>query len=104
MQENFHANTFNKSAPGSGELIGIIVLNTIAIFMRMIFVSYEDLAKLAKIQAMSAGNSEWEAVLIVEMCAEIFCTLTVFLSVFLVYRLEHALTTAQMYTTVDKVK
>jgi hypothetical protein len=104
LQENFHAKTFNKSAPGSGELIGIIILSTIAIFMRMIFVSYEDLAKLAKIQAMSAGNSEWEAILITEMCAEVFCTLTVFLSIFLVYRLEHALTMAHMYTTVDKVK
>lgn len=80
-----------------GELIGIITLVSISIFLRMIFVSYEDVGKLAKIKAMNAGTNEWQAILTVEMVAEIFYTLSIFVSVYLVYRLENAIALSHLY-------
>jgi hypothetical protein len=83
-------------------LIGLIVLSAIALFLRMIFVSLEDIAKIAKIESMAGGSDYWKNTLLVQLIAEVFCTLSVFASVYLIYRLENALAMSAQYSRLQK--
>ncbi len=85
-----------------GELIAIVIFVSISIFLRMIFVSYEDVAKLAKIQSMNAGTTEWQAILITDMVAEVFCSVVLMGSLYFIYRLENSIALTQMYQPVEK--
>lgn len=98
LQDKFHSPS--DPVPGQGEMIAIITLVSISLFLRMIFVSYEDIAKVAKIKAMNAGTQEWQTILTIEMIAEVFYTLSVFISVYLVYRMENAIALSHMYQPV----
>ena len=99
LQEKFHG----QKVPGLGELIAIVILVSLSIFLRMIFVSYEDIAKLAKIQSMNAGTQEWQAILITDMVAEVFCSVVLMGSLYFIYRLENAVALSHVYRPVDKV-
>jgi hypothetical protein len=70
----------------------------------MIFVSYEDIAKLAKIQSMNAGTQEWQAILITDMVAEVFCSVVLMGALYFIYRLENAVALSHVYIPVEKVE
>jgi len=49
----------DKNAPGVNNIILILVLQCIAMFMRMIFVSLQDIQKLSKIESINKDTSYW---------------------------------------------
>ena len=98
LQDKFNG----QKVPGQGELIAIVCLISLSIFLRMIFVSYEDVAKLAKIQSMNAGTQEWQAILITDMVAEVFCSVVLIGSLYFIYRLESAVALSHAYAPVEK--
>ena len=102
LQDAFQNNKIEAGIPGQSSLIAIIVLISVSIFLRMIFISYEDVGKLAKIESMNSGTNEWQIVLTIEMATEIFNALSVFAALYLIYRVESAVALCQVYTPVEK--
>lgn len=99
LQNNFHT---EKSFPGQTTLLWIITVVGLSLFLRMIFVSFEDLGKLAKIESMVAGTQTWQSVLVIEMVVEIFSAVSLMAAMFLIYRVETAVSLANAYRPVKK--
>lgn len=100
LQEKFPSE--KESIPGQSSFIIILCLIGCSIFFRMIFVSYEDLGKLAKIESMNAGTTEWQTVLTIEMITEVFSAISVFAAIYFIHRVEVAVSLSHAYMPVDK--
>ena len=58
----------DESAPGTKSIVTLITFSCIAMFLRMIFVSLQDVQKLAKIDSISKDTSYWPALMFVQCC------------------------------------
>lgn len=51
------------NAPGVSQIVWILVLQCIAMFLRMIFVSLQDINKVSKIDSINKGSAYWDEVM-----------------------------------------
>jgi len=51
---------------------------------------------------MNAGTTEWQAILITDMVAEVFCSVVLAGSLYFIYRLENSVALTHMYLSVEK--
>ena len=81
----------DKNAPGVTNIVWIIVLQCIAMFLRMIFVSLQDVQKLSKIDSISKDTSYWPILMSVQCCTQLFAVFVVFFSMYLIRKAEQAI-------------
>jgi hypothetical protein len=89
-----------KRVPGMIPLVILTVIVSVATFLSMIFVPYEDLAKLAGVSSMNGLTNTWQGILTTQMVCEIYLTVTVFAAIYLFYRTESAIAMAHDYRSV----
>lgn len=63
-----HDSDTDANAPGTNTVIRIIILQCIAMFLRMIFVSLQDVQKLSKIESINKDTSYWPVVMSIQCC------------------------------------
>ena len=78
----------DENAPGVSYIVWILVLQCIAMFLRMIFVSLQDVQKLSKIESISKSTSYWPVLMSVQCSTQLFATFVVFLSIHLIRKAE----------------
>lgn len=89
IQSNYDDQTSDgKQAPGVKQIISIIVIMCLFMFLRMVFVSLPDIAKIHRIDSISKNTQYWPVVFGLIATTNIFATLAVFLSIYLIYKSE----------------
>ena len=78
----------DENAPGVTQIVWILVLQCIAMFLRMIFVSLQDIQKLSKIESISKSTSYWPALMSIQCSTQLFACFVVFLSIYLIKKAE----------------
>ena len=58
----------DRNAPGTQYVVYILILQSIAIFLRMIFVSIQDINKISKIDSINKGSQYWQEVMTFQCC------------------------------------
>lgn len=81
----------DNNAPGVANIIWILVLQCIAMFLRMIFVSLQDVQKLSKIESISKSTSYWPVLMSIQCTTQLFACFVVFLSIYLIKKSEQAI-------------
>ena len=60
----------------------------IATFVRMIFVSLQDIQKISKIESIGKETDYWPFIMSLQCASQLFATAAVFISVYLIKKAE----------------
>jgi len=90
IQANYDAleGSDGKQAPGINKIIWILVIMCSFMFLRMIFVSLNDIAKTHKIEPISKNTDYWPVMLAIISTTNILATFAVFVSIYLIHESE----------------
>mmetsp|Transcript_4253 Transcript_4253/g.5302 ORF Transcript_4253/g.5302 Transcript_4253/m.5302 type:complete len:98 (-) Transcript_4253:288-581(-) len=78
----------SKNAPGVSSVIKIIILMSVSCFLRLIFVSLQDLQKVGKIESINKDTSFWPALMTIQCLTQLFAVSVVYASIYLIKNAE----------------
>ena len=80
-----------KNAPGVNQVILITVLMCSSCFLRLIFVSLQDLQKVGKIESINKDTSFWPGLMTIQATTQIFAVAVVYACIYLAKKAEQAI-------------
>ena len=83
-----HQEDDTKNAPGVTQIVTIISLMCVSIFLRMVFVSLQDIQKLSKIDSINKGTSYWPYIMSAQCLSQLFAVAALFSSIYLIKKAE----------------
>ena len=78
----------SRSAPGVSQIVTILNLQIVAMSLRAIFVSLQDVQKIYDIDSLSKSSSNWPALMAVQCMTQLFAVFAVYYSMFLINEAE----------------
>lgn len=80
-----------KNAPGVNEVILICILMGTACFLRLIFVSLQDIQKVGKIESINKDTNHWPALMSVQCTTQLYAVAVVYACIYLAKKSEFAI-------------
>ena len=85
MKEDSGSST---SVPGIKHVSNIILLQTIAMSLRMVFTSLHDIQKMGDIGFLSKDNSYWPVLMTIECLTQLYAVAVLYASIYLIHKAE----------------